>query len=568
MIAPAIIRAELLRSLRGKGAPVAGVLAAGVAGAALAWSWPTEASAPDQRAAISLGVFRTLLMAQVLAIGAFGPLLVAGTLAGEREQDTWDLLRTTSLRTGELVTAKALAALLLITALAVLTLPLWGACLLLGAVAPEQFFGAFFALAGEGLCLAGIGVWSSALARRVFASSLLAVALAAPAVGFFAWTAAQLAQVAGRPLTSGLMGLGIGFVIGAPFLLVAIRFADRVKEKVVVDEHAGSREPPARRMRLGLRHDKFPDRLLLKPSRPEEWPDNADPFYLREASGEVGGMGGVTLKFALLAGSVAIVLLTLASAQYPDAWLALAIALVGTGAGAVTAAQALPSARAQGTLDVLRTVPQALLRLPVAQLRAALRLAGGIAAALCVIGVPGLIVHGIRIGWVRRRMSTAVQHGSMAVLAELLLVAGAVALGVGAGTLGAGLFKRTTGALVGALLIAGTVLAGPPLLQEWREAVQDDTVRRVYVGHSLDTLTDSMDPEHQLLPWFSIERAVRGGTTWFEQTSDGGWVPMTGDQRGGPDVLRLVVMAAWLALIGLVTGVLGLAGVRWRLRPE
>lgn len=570
MIAPSIVRAELLRSLRGKGAPAAAVMAVGVTGVALAWSWPVESAAPDQRAAISIGVFRTLLLAQVIAVGVFGPLLVAGTLAGEREQDTWDLLRTTALRTNELVTAKAAAAIGLILALLALTLPLWSACLLLGAVTTSQFAAALMVLAGEAAWLAGAGVWASASARRVFTASAAALCGAAPGIAYAGWCATEVAQVAGRPWLAGVMGFFGGCAVGLPLLRHAIQIAGRTPDRTrgVELQTPAERARPPRSLQLGLRRDRFPDRLLLKPARPSAWDDDEDPFYLREASGEVGGLGGATLKFALLAGTFAIAILTLTSANYPDAWLALAIALVGAVAGATAAAQALPSARTQGTLDVLRTVPEAVQRLPFAQVRAALRLAGGIATALTLVASPGLVVHAIRVGWVRRTASTAALHSIYAVLAELLLVGGAVCLGVGFGTLAAGVFKRTTATLVAALLGVAVVLAGPPLVQGWREAVQDKNPTLLYTGSSLDSLTDAGDPENHLLPWFSIERTVRGGTAWYEASGEDNWVLMTGDNRGGPDVPRVFFMASWLAGLGLLAALLGMAGVRWQLGPD
>lgn len=570
MIAASIVRAEMLRSLRSTGAPLAAVLAVSAAATALAWSWPTGAAAPDQRAAISIGVFRTLLLAQVIAVGTFGPLLVAGTLVGEREQDTWDLLRTTALRTHELITAKAAAAVGLILALVLLTLPLWGACLLLGAVSTTQFAAALLVMAGEAAWLAGVGVWASAVARSVFTASAGALCGAAPGVVFAAWCAAGVAQVAGRPLTFGVLGLLGGIAVGLPLLWHAIRVAGRAPER----SHGAPLQTLAERARragwweLGLRRDRFPDRLLLRPERPSEWPDDADPFYLREASGDVGGLGGVMLRLALVGGAIAIMLLSVAAAAFPDAWLALTIALVGAGAGATAAAQALPSARAQGTLDLLRTVPGAVARLPAAQVLAALRLAGGIAAALTLLATPGLLVHAIRVGWVRGSAVTAILHPSTAVLAELLLVAGAVGLGVGMGTLAAGCFRRSTAALVAALLAVTVVVAGPPLVQQWREAVLDRDGVQVYTGSSLDELSDALDPENQWLPWVSVERAVRGGTEWFERPNGGVWIKTQGENRGGPDVLRLLVMASWLAGLGLIAGVAGMAGMRRQLRPE
>lgn len=576
--APGILRAELLRVLRAPAAARAAACTVIGATVVLALAWPDPAEAAGVRAARAQTVFRSLLVAEVLLVGVLAPVLVAGALAGEREHDTWDLLRTTALRTGDWLVAKALAALALVGGLALLALPLWSGCLLLGAVEGWQFVGAGLLLAGEAAWLAGAAVWAAARFHRVFAASLVSLGLALPALAATVGLGAAIGDVGGAPIACGALAGVLGLGGGALWLVAAHRATEARMAALDRPPATVHRSPPAAapgradqpRFGLGLRRDRFPDRLLMRPLATRSWPDGADAFYLREAAAGVEGIGGAAIRGVVVVGAMAIMVTTLASAASGRASLALVVALAGSIAAAIAAAQALPSEAARGTLEVLRLVPGATRRLPWSHARAAARLGFGVAAALGLVALPGFVLHALVISSAHESRGIGLGVALLALGGEAILIAGVVWLGVGIGAWAAGSVRSTTGALMAAILGLLLAVAGPAVTG--RALERGASARRQWrYAEDFMGWTESRGQELRAAGWW-VARALSTldatePSGWHYQQSAQGWVALrTGDRYpSGPSPARLAGTAALLALLGTALALAGARRARRRL---
>ncbi len=450
------VRAEILRLLRARGPTAVAILGTGGLCLFLVLAWPTGATAPDERAALSATFFGQVLLAQVVAVGVLGPLLAAGSLAGERERRTLDLLRAAPVRPGTIVLAKWAATAALLALLVAIGLPAWGACLLLGAVRPEQIAGAAFLILGEILVLAAIGTWASAVARRVLPAALLGLALAAPLLGLAAFAAPAASSATGAPLELGASAVVCGLLAATLVVGLAARAFGRSAEGSA-DRRATFRaqpwvrtapdEPLRRRVRSAL---------AGRVRAPSRWPEGGNSYFMRDLSAALAGLGGVALPVAFVAGLLGVPALG-AMGRLPGS-----LATVAALATAAAAAIALPLEKERRTLDLLRMVPGSERGIPRGKALAALALGGSFAGAFFLGALPSLVLHEIGIpGW--RTLAALLALGW-----EVLLAAACLLLGLGIGTLAGSLSgtggRALLGAGAGVLLVAGGPLVAAALL--------------------------------------------------------------------------------------------------------
>ncbi|MCI0340129.1 MAG: ABC transporter permease [Planctomycetales bacterium] len=458
-----LVRAECLRMLRAPAAARAAVYGTTALACVLWFAWPTGATPAGARAYVSGQVLAILLAAQVVAVGIIAPVLGAGTVAGERERKTLDLLRTVPIGRGTLVAGKIAATAALVVFLVAAALPLWGACLLLGAVRPEQVAGGALVLLGEALAFSAAGVWASVRMRRTLGAALVGMAVASPGVIASVAAAASVAGPTGQAIATGAVWLALGAGIAVWFAgLAAARLRRPVEEAVPRTprfEEEGEQARVARAI-VGLRHDRFPDRLLLSPARGwrpgRGWPEEGNAFFHRETTADVSGAGGAAIRFTLFAGFLLVLPLTCGVARTPEGWIAALIGTAGALGAAAAAAQALPSERDRKTLDLLRVVPRSDRDVPWGKALAAARLGVGLSLCLTLVALPALILHGLLLSLKFPGAGSALALG-----AEAAIAAACVLSGLGAGVLAGAVFRSSGAALVAAFAMLGGLLLAP-----------------------------------------------------------------------------------------------------------
>lgn len=132
-------------------------------------------SRPD-RMLLGKFVFGSVVGIETLLVCFIAPAFTVGAVSGERERQTYDLLRTTLLSERALVWGKLISALAYILLLLVAALPLQSLAFLLGGVAPEEVLIAALLLLATAFLFSAAGVFFSSLMRRTLGATILTYA--------------------------------------------------------------------------------------------------------------------------------------------------------------------------------------------------------------------------------------------------------------------------------------------------------------------------------------------------------------------------------------------------------
>ena len=123
-------------------------------------------------------VFGSVVGIELFLVSFIAPAFTAGAISGERERQTYELLRTTLMPARSLVLGKLTSALSFIVLLLFLGLPVQSLAFLLGGVAPEEILISLAILFATALAAGASGIFFSALMRRTLGASVLTYAFA------------------------------------------------------------------------------------------------------------------------------------------------------------------------------------------------------------------------------------------------------------------------------------------------------------------------------------------------------------------------------------------------------
>jgi ABC-2 type transport system permease protein len=150
-----------------------------VAGTALLIYTAEYANSPGQFAGdsdIGRSVFLTLMVTAMIALRFVAPVLAAGSIAGERERQTFDLLLTTQLPMRQIVFGKIIASLSYCLLLLAAMTPLMGIVFLIGSVDMTQLVIMLLVVISHIVLLTCIGVYWSARATTPLSATGLTLA--------------------------------------------------------------------------------------------------------------------------------------------------------------------------------------------------------------------------------------------------------------------------------------------------------------------------------------------------------------------------------------------------------
>lgn len=162
-------------------------------------------------------LFTGVVGVEMLLIIFIAPAFTSGAITGERERQTYDLLKTTLLASPSFVVGKLESALSYVLLLLLAAIPLQSLAFLFGGVSQAEVAIAFVILAVTAITLGTIGLYFSAVAPRTLAASIQTYTVSL--VGAF-----------GIPLLLGLIIRLAGNAVGAnsPLLDAALAYAGQV----------------------------------------------------------------------------------------------------------------------------------------------------------------------------------------------------------------------------------------------------------------------------------------------------------------------------------------------------
>lgn len=130
---------------------------------------------PDSRQAGKV-IFASVLGIQAFLVVFIGPAFTTGSISGEKERQTFDLLRTTLLSANAFVMGKLLSALSYVFLLIFASVPLQSIAFLLGGVALSELLVAQLLIIVSAVAFALVGLYFSSIMRSTLASSIVTFA--------------------------------------------------------------------------------------------------------------------------------------------------------------------------------------------------------------------------------------------------------------------------------------------------------------------------------------------------------------------------------------------------------
>ena len=118
------------------------------------------------------GLFAAVLAVQVVLVTFIGPAFTAGAVSGERERQTFDLLRTTLLSADSFVIGKLISALSYILLLVLVSIPVQSIAFLLGGLSPIELILAEVQVLVAAVTYALYGLWCSAVMRSTLTATV------------------------------------------------------------------------------------------------------------------------------------------------------------------------------------------------------------------------------------------------------------------------------------------------------------------------------------------------------------------------------------------------------------
>lgn len=132
---------------------------------------------------VGRSLFRAVVAMELFMIAFITPAFTAGAISGERERQTYDLLRTTLLPESKLVIGKLFASLAYIFLLLLAAIPLQSIAFLFGGVDLPEILISLVVLLATSILLGTVGVYFSILRRRTLRANMMTYVVA---MGFIA----------------------------------------------------------------------------------------------------------------------------------------------------------------------------------------------------------------------------------------------------------------------------------------------------------------------------------------------------------------------------------------------
>ncbi|MBC8060418.1 MAG: ABC transporter permease [Clostridiaceae bacterium] len=129
----------------------------------------------ESRSIFSTYIF--MVIVQYCLIGLIAPALTAGSISGEREKQTLDILMSTTLRQGSIIAGKLFASLSHIILLVISSIPIFSIIFLYGIIGVKELAQVFLYYIISAITLGSIGLFFSTYIKKSTAANVLSYAV-------------------------------------------------------------------------------------------------------------------------------------------------------------------------------------------------------------------------------------------------------------------------------------------------------------------------------------------------------------------------------------------------------
>ncbi len=352
-----VLQRELLVNLRMTRAFVLLLVYIALLGVVIYIAWPAKVhvNIGEGDAARLVTLF---FLGQYALVSLMVPAFAAGTITGEKERQTYEMLLASPMKPSAMVLGKLLAALCHLAILVFCSLPIVMLCLPLGGVSFYEVLATYIGMAASVTLFGMICVAASSYFTRTIAALVVSYLIVLPltliGVLFYSATTAEARLV----LVGGILPICCLAAAGALLKATSRRLLHPpdvgAEAKDVVDPDM------EQKMAVGMviRSDQFPDKLFAPPKRTDLMADGANPIFDKEMRSELFGQGTLMLRLVIQL-SMLLALPLMAVCLYINAswapWYACYVVLFNVLVGPVFTAPAITSERERQTLELLLT---------------------------------------------------------------------------------------------------------------------------------------------------------------------------------------------------------------------
>jgi ABC-type transport system involved in multi-copper enzyme maturation permease subunit len=325
------------------------------------FAWPQ-----DQRLDLTENPFQARVLVTFFFLGQFvltsvmAPTFAAGSITGEKERQTYEMLLASPLRPGAIVLGKLVASLAHLGVLIFSSLPIVMLCLPLGGVSIYEVAGAYLTLVMSVLMFGMISIACSSFFKRTAAALVVSYMLILPQVIFGAIVWSSLEAL-------GTLRLALMVtVVPAVTLAVCAILYGLVCHRLLYPPDVGSEgkevidleRETQQAVGLVIQRDQFPDWLFAPAKRDDLMDDHANPVYDKEMRSEIFSQGTLMLRLVIQISMVlALPIMAICLYIYPQ-YVASYVGYVLSFnflVGPVFSAGSVTSERERETLDLLLT---------------------------------------------------------------------------------------------------------------------------------------------------------------------------------------------------------------------
>lgn len=357
-----VLQRELLVNLRMTRAFVLLFAYIGLLGLVVFAAWPSQQSLDLTRSPEEAKrLVNLFFLGQYILMSLMAPSFASGTITGEKERKTYEMLLASPMRPVAIVVGKLLASLSHLAVLVFCSLPIVMLCLPLGGKSLYEVLATYVAMAAAVLTFGMISMACSSYFSRTIASEVVSYLLILPLalVGVLLYTALEEAS-AEVLLVIQLLFVPAGAVGVCIVLMQAIsrRLMHPPDVGAEAQEVVDLEEEQREAVGMVIRSDQFPDSLFAPPKRTDLMEDRVNPVYDKEMRSELFGRGTLMLRLVIQL-SMGLALFVMAACLYiwPQyaPWYTSYVLLFNMLVGPVFSAGSVTSERERETLELLLT---------------------------------------------------------------------------------------------------------------------------------------------------------------------------------------------------------------------
>ncbi len=534
-----VLSRELLVTLRSPRSFLLQAAYVGLLGAAVYFAWPQgEGTARRVGSSTALRLYELFFLGQFFLVALVAPTFAAGSIAGEKERKTYEMLLASPLEPLTILVGKLLSSLTYLVLLILSSLPLMILCFLMGGILLSEIARAYLVLI---LAAGTFGLIS------VACSSIFSRTSSALVVSYLIILPLALASVSMTKTDDATLRDFVSIAVLPPWCLaIWAVVAMLVNRRLLRPPDVGSEgkevvdEEQEMRYAVGVVIDRemFPDRLFAPAKRPDIMPDGINPVLDKELRSEIFSQGTLMLRLVIQVSMFLSIFLMAAllffkpsNAGYYVSYVILFNMLVGP----VFSAGSITQERERQTLNLLLTT---LLRpgtIVFAKLAAALR----VSTVLTFLLTEQLLLAYVLVAELFGRFWTLLAY--LAIIAATCLVTTSV------GLLCSSLSRRTSAAMILTYLSLLLLFAGPVALARFPRDLATPLASELIPALSVTSPFSAV---------FSVPLAIPNTGT-AEEGAEGGLVP-------GLNLPLWVVYLGITPVLCLVLNAITYFTFRWR----